>query len=102
MGQKVNPVGFRLGIVKGWDSNWYGGKTFSDKLIEKIKLVAPWLLYIELFDFALKWMFPEYRVPYLSFVNDYLYSFLRYYVLLPLEKDVFSLFAPVQNLLKGK
>ncbi len=34
MGQKVNPVGFRLGIVKGWDSNWYGGKTFSDKLIE--------------------------------------------------------------------
>ena len=34
MGQKVNPVGFRLGIVKGWDSNWYGGKTFSDKLVE--------------------------------------------------------------------
>lgn len=34
MGQKVNPVGFRLGIVKGWDSNWYGGKTFSEKLIE--------------------------------------------------------------------
>jgi len=34
MGQKVNPVGFRLGIVKGWDSNWYGGKTFSEKLVE--------------------------------------------------------------------
>ncbi|HVD98385.1 MAG TPA: 30S ribosomal protein S3 [Cytophagaceae bacterium] len=34
MGQKVSPVGFRLGVVKGWDSNWYGGKTFSDKLIE--------------------------------------------------------------------
>jgi small subunit ribosomal protein S3 len=34
MGQKVNPVGFRLGIVKGWDSNWYGGKNFSDKLVE--------------------------------------------------------------------
>ncbi|MGB5978251.1 MAG: KH domain-containing protein, partial [Cyclobacteriaceae bacterium] len=34
MGQKVNPIGFRLGIVKGWDSNWYGGKSFSDKLIE--------------------------------------------------------------------
>lgn len=34
MGQKVNPVGFRLGVIKGWDSNWYGGKTFSDKLIE--------------------------------------------------------------------
>lgn len=34
MGQKVNPVGLRLGIIKGWDSNWYGGKTFSSKLIE--------------------------------------------------------------------
>ncbi len=34
MGQKVNPVGLRLGIIKGWDSNWYGGETFSDKLIE--------------------------------------------------------------------
>lgn len=34
MGQKVNPIGFRLGIVKGWDSNWYGGKTFADKLVE--------------------------------------------------------------------
>lgn len=34
MGQKVNPVGFRLGIVKGWDSNWFGGKDFSDKIVE--------------------------------------------------------------------
>ncbi len=34
MGQKVNPIGFRLGIVKGWDSNWYGGKDFSDKIVE--------------------------------------------------------------------
>ncbi|HEY9116989.1 MAG TPA: 30S ribosomal protein S3 [Roseivirga sp.] len=34
MGQKVNPVGFRLGIVRGWDSAWYGGKDFSDKLVE--------------------------------------------------------------------
>ena len=34
MGQKINPVGFRLGIVRGWDSNWFGGKTFSDKLVE--------------------------------------------------------------------
>ncbi|MGM0406887.1 MAG: 30S ribosomal protein S3, partial [Bacteroidota bacterium] len=25
MGQKVNPIGNRLGIIKGWDSNWYGG-----------------------------------------------------------------------------
>eukprot|EP00746_Dinoflagellata_sp_MGD_P143035 gnl/MRDRNA2_/MRDRNA2_75908_c0_seq1.p1 gnl/MRDRNA2_/MRDRNA2_75908_c0~~gnl/MRDRNA2_/MRDRNA2_75908_c0_seq1.p1 ORF type:complete len:244 (-),score=28.64 gnl/MRDRNA2_/MRDRNA2_75908_c0_seq1:666-1397(-) len=34
MGQKVNPIGFRLGIVKGWDSNWFGGKSFSDKIVE--------------------------------------------------------------------
>ena len=34
MGQKVNPIGNRLGIIKGWDSNWYGGKDFSSKLVE--------------------------------------------------------------------
>jgi len=34
MGQKVNPVGLRLGIVKGWDSNWFGGKSFADKIVE--------------------------------------------------------------------
>jgi small subunit ribosomal protein S3 len=38
MGQKINPVGFRLGVVRGWDSNWYGGKTFSDKLVEDQKI----------------------------------------------------------------
>ncbi len=34
MGQKVNPIALRLGIIKGWDSNWYGGKDFSGKLVE--------------------------------------------------------------------
>lgn len=34
MGQKTNPIGLRLGIIKGWDSNWYGGKDFSTKLVE--------------------------------------------------------------------
>lgn len=34
MGQKVNPISNRLGIIKGWDSNWYGGKDFSDKILE--------------------------------------------------------------------
>lgn len=34
MGQKVNPIGFRLGIVRGWDSSWFGGKDFSDKIVE--------------------------------------------------------------------
>jgi len=38
MGQKINPVGFRLGVVRGWDSNWYGGNTFSDKLVEDQKI----------------------------------------------------------------
>ncbi len=38
MGQKVNPIGLRLGIIKGWDSNWYGGKTFAEKLIEDEKI----------------------------------------------------------------
>lgn len=34
MGQKTNPIGIRLGIIKGWDSNWYGGRRFENKLIE--------------------------------------------------------------------
>lgn len=38
MGQKVNPIGLRLGIIKGWDSNWYGGKNYVDKLIEDEKI----------------------------------------------------------------
>ena len=38
MGQKVNPIGLRLGVVRGWDSSWYGGKDFSDKLVEDQKI----------------------------------------------------------------
>ena len=38
MGQKVNPIGLRLGIINGWDSNWYGGKNFSEKLVEDQKI----------------------------------------------------------------
>lgn len=34
MGQKVNPISNRLGIIKGWDSNWYGGKNYADKIVE--------------------------------------------------------------------
>jgi len=34
MGQKVNPISLRLGYIRGWESNWYGDKDFSDKLIE--------------------------------------------------------------------
>ncbi len=38
MGQKVNPIGLRLGIIRGWDSNWYGGKKFEAKLVEDDKI----------------------------------------------------------------
>ena len=38
MGQKVNPIGNRLGIIKGWDSNWFGGKDYSTKLVEDNKI----------------------------------------------------------------
>ena len=38
MGQKVNPIGLRLGIIRGWDSNWYGGKKFADKIVEDDKI----------------------------------------------------------------
>ncbi len=34
MGQKTHPIGLRLGIIKGWESNWYGGKNFDVKLVE--------------------------------------------------------------------
>ncbi len=34
MGQKVNPIGLRLGIVKTWDSRWYAGKKYSDYILE--------------------------------------------------------------------
>ena len=38
MGQKVNPHGMRLGIVKTWDAKWYAGKDFADNLLEDIKI----------------------------------------------------------------
>ena len=38
MGQKVNPISNRLGIIRGWDSNWFGGKDFGDNLVEDKKI----------------------------------------------------------------
>ena len=38
MGQKINPIGFRLGINRTWDSRWYSGRDYADKLQEDIKL----------------------------------------------------------------
>jgi len=38
MGQKTNPIGNRLGFIRGWDSQWFGGKDFGDKLVEDRKI----------------------------------------------------------------
>jgi small subunit ribosomal protein S3 len=38
MGQKVNPIANRLCIIRGWDSNWFGGKNFGDNLAEDLKI----------------------------------------------------------------
>jgi small subunit ribosomal protein S3 len=38
MGQKVNPISNRLGIIKGWDSNWFGGNNYAEKLEEDDKI----------------------------------------------------------------
>ena len=38
MGQKVNPIANRLGVIRGWDSNWFGGKKYGETLLEDSKL----------------------------------------------------------------
>ena len=38
MGQKTNPIGIRLGIIRGWESSWYGGKDFPNKIAEDDKI----------------------------------------------------------------
>ncbi len=38
MGQKTNPIGNRLGYIKGWDSNWYGGRNYTEKIVEDDKI----------------------------------------------------------------
>ena len=38
MGQKVNPIGLRLGIIKTWESRWFGGKNYADYIFEDYKL----------------------------------------------------------------
>ncbi len=38
MGNKVNPISNRLGIINGWDSNWYGGRNYADKIVEDNKI----------------------------------------------------------------
>lgn len=38
MGQKSNPIGLRIGIIRGWESNWYEEKSFGPKLVEDVKI----------------------------------------------------------------
>jgi len=38
LGQKTNPIGFRLGVVRDWESNWFGGRRFSEKLKDDLRL----------------------------------------------------------------
>src|SRR3989339_1490729 len=38
MGQKTNPISNRLGIIYGWDSSWYGGKKYADKILEDFRI----------------------------------------------------------------
>ena len=38
MGQKTNPIGFRVGIIRGWDSNWFESKSYATKLLEDKKI----------------------------------------------------------------
>lgn len=38
MGQKINPIGLRVGINRTWDSRWYAGRDYADKLVEDLKL----------------------------------------------------------------
>ena len=38
MGQKVHPIGFRLGVIRTWESNWYAEKDYAQLLHEDIKL----------------------------------------------------------------
>lgn len=50
VGQKVNPIGFRVGVIKGWDSAWYADKSYADQLHEDLKLKK----YIKGYDFNRK------------------------------------------------
>jgi len=38
LGQKTNPIGFRVGVIRGWESNWYESKSYASKLLEDKKL----------------------------------------------------------------
>ena len=38
MGQKVNPIGLRIGIIRDWESKWYAGKDYADSITRRLKV----------------------------------------------------------------
>ena len=38
MGQKVSPIGMRVGVIRDWESRWYAGKDYADLLLEDVKI----------------------------------------------------------------
>ncbi|NLM52862.1 MAG: 30S ribosomal protein S3 [Firmicutes bacterium] len=38
MGQKVSPIGFRIGVIRDWDAKWYADKNYTDLLLEDMKI----------------------------------------------------------------
>ena len=38
MGQKVSPIGFRIGVIRDWDAKWYADKNYTDQLLEDMKI----------------------------------------------------------------
>jgi small subunit ribosomal protein S3 len=38
VGQKVHPIGFRIGVIRDWESKWYAGKDYGDLLLEDVKI----------------------------------------------------------------
>ena len=38
MGQKINPIGFRVGVIRDWEAKWYADKDYADNLIEDIHI----------------------------------------------------------------
>ena len=38
MGQKVHPIGFRIGVIRDWESKWFAGKDFGTLLLEDVKI----------------------------------------------------------------
>ena len=58
MGQKTNPIGNRLGYIHGWESNWYGGRDYKDKIVEDDQ-IRKYLKRVSHFVGQLKWRLQE-------------------------------------------